>query len=176
MRSQDVAQHQQKRRSSRSTVPFLALLAALGTVVVLIRRGYIHYDQRAFNKRILNPLMMRFAGRFALPQAIIYHNGRKSGTAYATPIVVEPITGGFIIPLPYGADVDWCRNVVAAGHCAIRWHGATYAATAPVVLDVQAIATMVSSLRQRLFRMIGVRQVLQVRLSPAPATPIATGW
>ncbi len=31
-----------------------------------------------------------------------------------------------MIPLPYGSDVDWYRNVEAAGHCTISWKGNDY--------------------------------------------------
>jgi len=30
----------------------------------------------------------------------------RSGHPYTTPVVAEPISDGFLIPLPYGVDVD----------------------------------------------------------------------
>jgi hypothetical protein len=176
MRSRDITQQSQKRRASGPIAPFCALLVGLVAVIVLIRRGYIPYNQRALNKRFLNPVMLRFAGSTYSPQAVIYHSGRKSGRAYATPIVVEPITGGFIIPLPYGTDVDWCRNICAAGHCAIRWHGTTYAAVGPEVLDAPAATTVLSPLRQRMFHMLGVKHVLKLQIAPTPTPSVTTAW
>ena len=32
------------------------------------------------------------------------------------PVVARPVPGGFAIPLAYGRDVDWHRNLAAAGH------------------------------------------------------------
>jgi hypothetical protein len=31
--------------------------------------------------------------------------------------MVEPTTDGVVIALTYGPEVDWYRNVLAAGHC-----------------------------------------------------------
>jgi hypothetical protein len=81
---------------------------------------------RYFNKHIVNPLLGRLArskwGHFA----IVRHIGRRSGKAYETPIIVQPIDGGFAIALTYGPDVDWYRNVQAAGGCDIVWHQHAY--------------------------------------------------
>ena len=41
--------------------------------------------------------------------------GRKSGKTFETPIVVQPIEGGFVCELTYGPEVSWYRNLVAAG-------------------------------------------------------------
>jgi hypothetical protein len=70
---------------------------------------------RALNKRILNPIMMRTAGRRHWYAAAIRHKGRRSGKEYATPVIAQPTRqGGFIVPLPYGEGVDWLKNVRAA--------------------------------------------------------------
>ncbi len=38
-----------------------------------------------------------------------------------------PTTGGFVVELTYGPEVDWYRNVLAAGGCTLVWHGKAYA-------------------------------------------------
>src|SRR5258708_40330 len=78
---------------------------------------------RQFNKRVLNRLTRRFANVSVGPVALISHVGRRSGKAYETPVFALPIDGGFILALTYGPNVDWYRNVLAAGHCKLRWHG-----------------------------------------------------
>ena len=79
---------------------------------------------RRFNRAILNPLMLRVADRFhGTYPAVVHHVGRRSGRRYRTPVVAQPIRGGFVIPLPYGTDTDWCRNVRAAGHFTHRASG-----------------------------------------------------
>jgi deazaflavin-dependent oxidoreductase (nitroreductase family) len=60
------------------------------------------------------------------PFALVRHTGRKSGKVFETPIVVAPTTGGFVAELTYGEDVNWYRNVVAAGGCELVVHGVTH--------------------------------------------------
>lgn len=49
------------------------------------------------------------------PLAVVHHVGRKSGRTYRTPVLAFPVAGGFVTPLPYGTDTDWCRNLLEAG-------------------------------------------------------------
>jgi deazaflavin-dependent oxidoreductase (nitroreductase family) len=62
---------------------------------------------------------------------VIRHRGRRSGKEYAAPVVVKPIEEGFIVPLPYGEDVDWLKNVQAAGRATVEAKGETYAVGEP---------------------------------------------
>ncbi len=41
--------------------------------------------------------------------------------------MVSPVAGGFVIELTYGRDVDWHKNVLAAGGCGLLWHGQEFA-------------------------------------------------
>jgi hypothetical protein len=49
-------------------------------------------------------------------------------------VVAWPLPDGFIMPLPYGADMDWCRNVLDAGQGTIHWQGMAYTITKPAVI------------------------------------------
>lgn len=158
-------QAQPNRRIHWPSTLLAAFLATLITFIVLIRGKYIRYNQRMINKRYINPLMLKFAGRRYSPQAIIYHKGRKSERSYSTPIVLEPITDGFIIPLPYGTDVDWCRNILAAGQCTIQWHGNNYTVVEPALINATDVINELPLVRQKIFRMIGVKRVLKVCIS-----------
>jgi len=51
--------------------------------------------------------------------AIVLHRGRSSGREYRTPVLAFPTEGGFAIALTYGHQVDWLKNVQAAGTCTI---------------------------------------------------------
>lgn len=77
-------------------------------------------------KHTLNPLTRRIARSSFGPFSIIRHVGRRSGKQYETPIIVAPTDGGFVIELTYGPDVDWYKNVVAAGGCTLIRHGRSY--------------------------------------------------
>ena len=81
---------------------------------------------RTFNKHILNPILGRIARSSHGPFAIIRHVGRKSGRTYETPVIVFPFDGGFVLALTYGKEVDWYRNVMAAGRCGLTWHRKEY--------------------------------------------------
>jgi deazaflavin-dependent oxidoreductase (nitroreductase family) len=77
-------------------------------------------------KHTLNPLTRRLARSRFGPFSIVRHIGRSSGKPYETPIIVAPIEGGFVIELTYGHDVDWHKNVLAAGGCRLIRHGQEY--------------------------------------------------
>jgi len=79
-----------------------------------------------FLKYTLNPLTRRLARSSFGPFSIVRHVGRRSGKPYETPIIVSPIKDGFVIELTYGRNVDWYRNVMAAGRCTLIWHGKDY--------------------------------------------------
>jgi deazaflavin-dependent oxidoreductase (nitroreductase family) len=75
-----------------------------------------------FTKRVVNPITRRFAGR--LPGfAIVEHVGRRSGRTYRTPLNVFRHDDRYVFALTYGAEVDWVRNVVAAGGCSMETRG-----------------------------------------------------
>lgn len=78
-------------------------------------------------KHTLNPLTRRLARSSIGPFSLIRHVGRRSGKTYETPLIVAPIRGGFMIELTYGPDVDWHKNIVAAGGCTVVRRGQAYA-------------------------------------------------
>ena len=53
------------------------------------------------------------------PFSLVRHVGRKSGRTFETPIIVAPVPEGFVCELTYGEDVNWYRNIVAAGGCVL---------------------------------------------------------
>ena len=55
--------------------------------------------------------------------AIVVHRGRSSGREYRTPVFAFPTDEGFAIALTYGHDVDWLKNVQAAGTCSLMRKG-----------------------------------------------------
>ncbi|MFI7542234.1 alpha/beta fold hydrolase [Actinoplanes sp. NPDC049599] len=123
---------------------------------------------RRFNKRFLNPVMLLVAGRRYWYAAALHHVGRRSGRPYTTPVVAEPVGGGFVIPLPYGDDVDWLRNIRAAGRASIEVHGRRYTLDDPRVVDAGYALPLVRRSRRRVWQRLGIRHYLQVH---AVATP-----
>jgi deazaflavin-dependent oxidoreductase (nitroreductase family) len=91
--------------------------------------------------RLFNPLVLSLAGTRFLPlYGVIEHRGRRSGKVFHTPVVVRPTDEGFVVPMPWGEQTDWYRNVRAAGGCLIRWKGRDYPLMQPEVVDDPAAA------------------------------------
>ncbi len=121
---------------------------------------------RVFNKYVTNPAMMHFAGREHWYAAVVRHTGRRSGKAYATPVVAEEVEDGFIIPLPYGTGVDWLRNVLHAGRATIRVHGRTFDVVEPEIIDAEIAEPRLSPQRRRAFRRFRIDKYLELHLAP----------
>lgn len=120
---------------------------------------------RTFNKHVLNPLMVKRAGRKNSHAAALRHTGRKSGNQYSTPVAVERVPGGFIIPLAYGTQVDWLQNVIAAGRATLTAEGDTYELTEPQVIDAATASALLSPPRRRDFERIGIVDYLKVTVA-----------
>jgi deazaflavin-dependent oxidoreductase (nitroreductase family) len=77
---------------------------------------------RPFTTRLFNPLSRHFAGW--LPGfGILSYVGRKSGRQYRTPLNVFKRGDSYVVALTYGSEVDWVRNVLAAGKADLRTRG-----------------------------------------------------
>lgn len=77
---------------------------------------------RPFTIHVINPLTRRFAGR--LPGfGLLTYTGRTSGRTYHTPMNVFQDGDDYVFALTYGSDVQWVKNVLAAGGCEIRVRG-----------------------------------------------------
>jgi deazaflavin-dependent oxidoreductase (nitroreductase family) len=65
----------------------------------------------------------RFSRRFVrwLPWfAIITYRGRKTGKTYRTPMNVFRDGESYVFALTYGSDVQWVKNVLAAGEADLQ--------------------------------------------------------
>ncbi|NQX34076.1 nitroreductase/quinone reductase family protein [Herbiconiux sp. VKM Ac-2851] len=76
-------------------------------------------------KNTLNRLTTRIAASGRGPFSLVRHVGRKTGRVYQTPIIVAAVPEGFIAELTYGDNVNWYRNIVAAGGCELVVAGVT---------------------------------------------------
>lgn len=70
-------------------------------------------------KHTLNRLTTRMALAGIGPFSLIEHTGRRSGRVCRTPVILATVPEGFVAELTYGDQVDWYRNVVAAGGCRV---------------------------------------------------------
>src|SRR5262245_52576334 len=126
----------------------------------------IRYRILAFNKHIFNRLMLKFAGSAHSPFGVIGHVGRRSRRSYETPLYVQPVVGGFVIALTYGPEVDWYRNVLAAGQCIIRWHGQDYALESPRPTALNETMAAFPWVLRPILKLLGVRHALTLLMAP----------
>lgn len=122
--------------------------------------------------RILNPLMRKLAGRRHVRMAAeIGHVGRRSGRSYVTPAGARVRGDVAVIPLTFGNQSDWAKNVQAAGGCSIRVNGHQYTADTPEFLDRQDAAPLLaaafSPVERASFRLLGIKQYLRLHVVPA---------
>jgi deazaflavin-dependent oxidoreductase (nitroreductase family) len=117
---------------------------------------------------VFNRVVLLVAGTRLLPLwAVITHRGRRSGKVFRTPVVVRPVQGGFVVPMPWGETTDWCRNIRAAGGCLIRWQGRDYTVTRPEVIDTTSASGAFSAAQLEGMRRFNVENCLLLRFASA---------
>lgn len=84
------------------------------------------------NHHILNPFTRPVAGRVP-GYGIVVQKGRKTGREYRTPVMAFRRPGRVIIPLTYGRQSQWVRNVIASGGCQFINRGETLGLIQPRV-------------------------------------------
>ncbi len=126
--------------------------------------------------RVVNPLVLRIAGRRHMPiVGIVHHRGRKTGREYATPLGVRPAPGGgFVVPLTFSEASQWYQNILAAGWCVITYRGADHTAAGPVVVDRATAGPAYPRYERLALRLIGINEFLWLaddHDGPRPALP-----
>jgi len=120
---------------------------------------------RTSNKYLLNPLMLRLAGKPNWYASVIEHTGRRSGKAYRTPIVADRVGEHVIIPLPYGTQVDWVRNVLTAGQANVVSGGQSFHVVSPeLISSTQALPELPHD-RRRTFERVSIGHFLRARIA-----------
>ena len=139
-----------------------------------------------------NARMTPVARRVA-PWALIHHVGRKSGRQYTTPVVAfaafEPLDAAVIqrpgapiavktardvlvvSPLPWGSDVDWCRNILATGSYTLTRKGRDYRVDQVRVVGPEGAVGIIGQPARFGSRVLGVKEFVVGRLGPAIAPP-----
>jgi deazaflavin-dependent oxidoreductase (nitroreductase family) len=176
-----MAKKRQGKGAGRALLIAGITLAGVGAGfgLVMANRDKLPANVREFQKRYTNPRMLRSAasgGRGNL--GIVFHNGRKSGREYATPVRIDPIPNGFLVPLPYGTDTDWLKNILAAGEGRLRFRGQDIAVNEPEIIDTATALAMLPPSSGIAVKILRVKQFLRLRrattyttLSEQPAPP-----
>jgi deazaflavin-dependent oxidoreductase (nitroreductase family) len=155
--------------SALPIAPLAFLLLIIALVIAIRKLGMVRDRVRQFNKNVLNPVVLPLAGRRLRFYAIVHHVGRRSGRPYSTPVVAEPTADGFVIMLPYGKQVDWCRNVMASDGCTLFWRGQEYMVGEPELIDEAMALERIPPSKRLAMRMLRIPQFLKVK----KLTPVA---
>jgi deazaflavin-dependent oxidoreductase (nitroreductase family) len=114
-----------------------------------------------FNRRT-NPVVRRFAGRRLSPVAVVVNRGRTSGRRYRTPVIAFRTDDGYVVSLPYGADRDWVKNVLAAGSCTLERGGRRVELTDPRILEASERMALLPAPVRAALRTLRVTRVLRL--------------
>ena len=121
---------------------------------------------RTSNKYLLNPVMLRLAGKRYWYASVIEHTGRRSGKTYSTPIVADRVGDDILVPLPYGTQVDWVRNVLNAGRATVVRKGETFAVGSPELIDSTQALPLLPRDRRRTFERVSIGHFLRLQIAP----------
>lgn len=92
---------------------------------------------RYLNKKYINKIISRWAGKKGSPFSLVLHSGRKSGKKFQTPVIVVKQGSKFLFALTYGAQVDWYCNILANGCAGIKHQDKEYKLEKPTSLPIQ---------------------------------------
>jgi deazaflavin-dependent oxidoreductase (nitroreductase family) len=120
---------------------------------------------RVMNKYVTNRILIHIAGKKFGHFAILRHIGRKSGTVYQTPIIAEPVEGGFVIALTYGKKVDWLSNILAKGTCSLYWKAKDYELHQPELIDCETGLNAFPSPLNRILEKAGIEYFLRLSIA-----------
>jgi deazaflavin-dependent oxidoreductase (nitroreductase family) len=118
---------------------------------------------RPFTTKVFNRFSRSFAGH--LPGfGILGYRGRKSGVAYRTPMNVFRHGDTYVLALTYGSDVQWVKNVMAAGGCELTTRGRTIRLVEPSLFVDPDRREMPQPVRAFL-GLIGVTEFIRLRIA-----------
>ncbi|MGN6753965.1 MAG: nitroreductase family deazaflavin-dependent oxidoreductase [Intrasporangium sp.] len=124
-----------------------------------------------FNKLVLNRGTRRLAGLG--PFVEIEHVGRRTGRVFRTVIFAFRRADHVTIALTYGPDVDWLKNVRAAGRCRMHLGSRLLTLGPPKPLrPEEGLARMPHGPRE-LLPVLGVRDFVEL---PVRADEPFRGW
>ncbi|MCL1600037.1 MAG: nitroreductase family deazaflavin-dependent oxidoreductase [Actinomycetia bacterium] len=143
----------------------IALIALWVVFTMAMRSKYspVVDGVRRFNRSVGNPRTMVTAGQPGAYASVIRHIGRKTGTLYETPIGPFATDNGFVVPLPYGSDADWVKNVLAEGSAVIVNEGSTYQVDGPEIVASDIAMPEIPPRYQWSLRLYKVDQFLLIR-------------
>ena len=125
---------------------------------------------RPFTTNVFNRISRRFAGW--LPGfGLLLYRGRTTGKAYETPMNVFKVGDEYVLALTYGSDVQWVKNVLAAGGCDLRTRGRMVRLTDPRLFVDPGRRSMPQPVRFFL-GLMRVTEFMRLRIAQATEPPL----
>lgn len=118
-----------------------------------------------YHKHVTNPVMVRFFSGRSAHAALLHHVGRRSGKAYLTPLTAHRSEDTIIVPLPYGTDVDWLRNLQAAGQGVVELEGRSFTIDEVEVVPADRVVALLPPFVARLFELHDTKRALQMHVA-----------
>src|SRR5262245_33851038 len=119
--------------------------------------------------RYVDPLLRPLAAR--LPSfGVLTHRGRTSGHIYRTPINVFRRGPDYLFFLTYGSDVQWVKNVLAAGSCSLETKGKVIRLVDPELITDPELRPAPAPVRFIEGRIAGATRYLRMRAASTSAS------
>ena len=114
--------------------------------------------------RFIDPLLLPVATR--LPAfGVLTHVGRRTGRVYRTPINLFRRGDDYLFFLTYGSDVQWVKNIMAAGSCSVETRGRAVDLVEPELITDPELGPAPPHVRFVERRVAGVTQYLRMRIA-----------
>jgi deazaflavin-dependent oxidoreductase (nitroreductase family) len=112
--------------------------------------------------RYVDPLLRPLAAWIPF-FGVLTHRGRRSGRIYRTPINVFRRGDDYLFFLTYGSDVQWVKNVLAAGSCSLETQGKVIQLIEPEVITDPQLRAAPAAVRFIESRIAGATRYLRMR-------------
>jgi hypothetical protein len=107
-----------------------------------------------------NRLFLKISGRRLRAYSIVKHVGRRSGREYRNPASAYPLGDGFVLPILYGLDSQWVRNVLTTGRFTLITYGREHALERPEVIPTTQALPAFPRWQQRTLKSRGIENFL----------------
>lgn len=119
----------------------------------------------SYHKHVTNPVMVRFFSGRSAHSALLHHVGRRSGKTYATPLTAHRAEDTIIVPLPYGTETDWVRNLQAAGQGVVELESRSFTVDEPEVVPIDQVMALLPPFVVRIVRMHETKYALRLHVA-----------
>ena len=125
------------------------------------------------HKHVENPVMVRFFSGRSSHDALLHHVGRRSGTTYATPLTAHRSEATIIIPMPYGTETDWLRNLQAAGQGVVELEGRSFTVNEPEAVPIDEVMPLLPPPVARRVKLHDTEHALRLHVVESTERPTA---